>query len=113
MYFYEIRGAHALAVDKFGFPAIKNWLSIAPILPEAADIPWQVERYRVGNSSPGIMNVVVFGPKFMKKPARQKRKSMAFVPDFVPNRGSHDGSELGGSENDEMPICGNIAPGGA
>ena len=37
---------------------------IAPNLPEAALIPCAVERKRVGKSSPGMMNVVVFGPKF-------------------------------------------------
>lgn len=34
-----------------------------PILPEAAEIPWDVERYRVGKHSPGTMKVVALGPK--------------------------------------------------
>jgi hypothetical protein len=37
---------------------------IAPILPLPADIPWAVERYRVGNTSPGTTKVVTLGPKF-------------------------------------------------
>lgn len=43
---------------------------IAPDLPHAAEIPWAVDRYRVGKASPGRINVVVFGPKFWKKLAR-------------------------------------------
>lgn len=38
--------------------------TIAPSLPKAAEMPCPVERYRVGNTSPGMMNVVVLGPKF-------------------------------------------------
>jgi len=49
----------------------------APSLPEAAEIPWAVVRYRVGKTSPGTINydqqsrqtgdtVVVFAPKFIK-----------------------------------------------
>jgi len=37
---------------------------IAPSFPDAAEIPWAVDRYRVGKTSPGMTNVVVFGPKF-------------------------------------------------
>lgn len=39
---------------------------IAPAFPEAAAIPWQVDLNLVGNTSPGIMNVVVLGPKLKK-----------------------------------------------
>jgi hypothetical protein len=35
---------------------------MAPSLPEAAEIPWAVARYRVGKSSPGMMKVVALGP---------------------------------------------------
>jgi hypothetical protein len=35
---------------------------IEPILPDAAEIPWDVERYLVGKHSPGTMKVVEFGP---------------------------------------------------
>lgn len=69
---------HAFAV--LNGCTIANWLMIAPSLPEAADRPWHVERYRVGKCSPGMMNVVVFGPKLRKNPARQKRKSIAEDP---------------------------------
>ncbi len=34
-----------------------------PIFPEPAEIPCEVERYRVGKHSPGTMKVVVLGPK--------------------------------------------------
>ncbi|KAL4567463.1 hypothetical protein LXL04_023047 [Taraxacum kok-saghyz] len=40
---------------------------IAPALPEAADIPWHVDRSRAGNISAGTTNVVAFGPKLAKK----------------------------------------------
>ena len=40
---------------------------IAPSLPEAADIPWQVDLSLAGNISAGTMKVVLFGPKFAKK----------------------------------------------
>lgn len=40
---------------------------IAPNLPEAAEIPWQVERYLVGNTSPGIIKVVALGPKLLNR----------------------------------------------
>jgi len=50
---------------------IKACDNIAPIFPAAALIPCPVDRYRVGNTSPGRINVVVFGPKFEKKLARQ------------------------------------------
>lgn len=39
-----------------------TWAMIAPSLPDAAEIPWAVDLYRVGNTSPGTMKVVVFGP---------------------------------------------------
>ena len=38
---------------------------IAPTFPDAAEIPWAVERYRVGKHSPGTMKVVAFGPKLL------------------------------------------------
>lgn len=37
--------------------------TIAPNFPEAAEMPWHVDLKRVGNTSPGIMKVVAFGPK--------------------------------------------------
>ena len=37
---------------------------MAPSFPEAAEIPWEVDRYRVGKASPGMTKVVVLGPKF-------------------------------------------------
>ena len=52
---------------------------IAPSFPEAAEIPCAVDRYRVGNTSPGIINVVEFGPQFWKKSARQYKNTNAFV----------------------------------
>lgn len=39
-----------------------TWAIIAPILPEAADMPWEVARKRVGKHSAGTMNVVALGP---------------------------------------------------
>lgn len=48
-----------------------TWAMIAPSLPEAAEIPWEVDLYRVGKHSPGMTKVVVLGPKFWKKLARQ------------------------------------------
>jgi hypothetical protein len=57
---------------------------MAPILPDAAEMPWHVERYRVGKSSLGMMKLVVLGPKLAKKPAKQKRKSIAFAPGEAP-----------------------------
>jgi len=36
--------------------------SMAPTFPAPADKPCAVERTRVGNTSPGEMNVVAFGP---------------------------------------------------
>lgn len=39
------------------------WAMIEPIFPEAAEIPWDVDRYRVGKHSPGTMKVVELGPK--------------------------------------------------
>lgn len=33
-----------------------------PILPAAAEIPWQMQRYEVGKISAGIMKVKVFAP---------------------------------------------------
>ena len=44
---------------------------IAPSFPLAAQIPCAVDLYRVGKTSPGMMNVVVLGPKFWKKLAMQ------------------------------------------
>lgn len=43
---------------------------MAPNLPEAADIPWQVDLYYVGNTSPGIIKVVAFGPKLLNRLAK-------------------------------------------
>lgn len=40
------------------------WPRTLPSLPLAAEIPWQVHRYRVGKASAGRMNVVVLGPGF-------------------------------------------------
>jgi len=51
---------------------------IAPIFPDAALIPCPVDRYRVGNTSPGIIKVVVLGPKLEKKFARQTRATRPF-----------------------------------
>jgi len=34
---------------------------IDPIFPDAAEVPWENERYRVGKHSPGTMKVVAFG----------------------------------------------------
>ena len=31
-----------------------TWATMAPSLPEAAQIPWAVDRYRVGKASPGM-----------------------------------------------------------
>jgi hypothetical protein len=56
---------------------------IAPSLPDAAEIPWAVDRYRVGNASPGMMNVVVLGPKFWKKLVKQYKKKNALLAGFV------------------------------
>ena len=33
-----------------------------PSFPHAAEMPWQVQRYRVGKISAGRMNVIVFAP---------------------------------------------------
>ena len=40
-----------------------NAPTMAPALPEAAEMPWQVLRYLVGNTSAGMMNVVELGPR--------------------------------------------------
>ena len=40
---------------------------MAPNFPLAVEIPCAVDLNLVGKSSPGMMNVVVFGPKFWKK----------------------------------------------
>jgi hypothetical protein len=34
----------------------RTWAMMAPSLPKAAEIPWAVVRYRVGKTSPGIIN---------------------------------------------------------
>lgn len=44
---------------------------MAPILPAAPEIPWQVDLNLAGKSSAGRMKVVVLGPKFEKKNVRQ------------------------------------------
>lgn len=44
---------------------------MAPIFPEAPEIPWQVDLNLAGNSSAGRIKVVVLGPKFEKKKVRQ------------------------------------------
>ena len=51
-------------------PKKQTYEIIAPSFPDAADIPWQVDRYLVGNTSPGMINVVAFGPKLLKKLAK-------------------------------------------
>lgn len=56
---------------------------MAPSLPLAAEIPWAVERYRVGKISPGMIKVVVLGPKFWKKLVKQYRNTKALVEDCV------------------------------
>ena len=43
----------------------------APSLPHAAQIPYAVALYLVGQFSEGIRNVVVLGPKFWKKLAKE------------------------------------------
>ena len=55
------------------------WVTMEPSFPLAAEIPCAVDRYRVGNASPGITNVVVLGPKFSKKFAMQTSAKKAFV----------------------------------
>ena len=62
--------------NAFGPPTFESllkltWEMIAPSWPLAAEIPLAVERYLVGNISPGMTKVVTLGPKFWKKPARQ------------------------------------------
>ena len=47
---------------------------MAPSFPDAADIPWHVDLYLVGNNSPGIIKVVELGPKFVKKFAKMNRQ---------------------------------------
>lgn len=41
--------------------------TIAPNFPAAPDIPWHVDLNLAGKSSAGIINVVVLGPKLLKK----------------------------------------------
>jgi hypothetical protein len=43
-----------------------NVVSTAPVFPTAAEIPWAVERTRVGNTSTGIRKVVESGPQLRK-----------------------------------------------
>jgi len=57
------------------------WETIAPSFPLAAAIPCPVERYRVGKISPGMMKVVTFGPKLVKKFAKQYNAKKASVLD--------------------------------
>lgn len=52
----------------------------APSFPLAALMPCAVERQRVGNASPGTMNVVVLGPKFEKKFTMQYRAKNTAYP---------------------------------
>mmetsp|Transcript_29306 Transcript_29306/g.73023 ORF Transcript_29306/g.73023 Transcript_29306/m.73023 type:complete len:212 (+) Transcript_29306:338-973(+) len=47
----------------------------APILPDAADRPWQVARMRVGYTSAGMMKVVVLGPKLLNRKVPPNRIS--------------------------------------
>jgi hypothetical protein len=47
------------------------WAMMEPIFPDAAEMPCEVERYRVGKHSPGTMKVVAFGPV---RPIRSKYK---------------------------------------
>lgn len=58
-----------IIISKFSFPKAKKytWEIIAPSFPDAADIPWHVDLYFVGNTSPGIINVVAFGPKLLNR----------------------------------------------
>jgi len=50
-----------------------------PIFPEAALIPYAVDLYRVGKTSPGTMKVVLFGPALVTKLQRQNRTTRAGV----------------------------------
>jgi hypothetical protein len=63
--------SHGVAEEPGGAPRVTkrpnaHWAIMAPTLPEAAEIPCDVERYRVGKHSPGTMKVVAFGPKLKK-----------------------------------------------
>ena len=62
---------------------------IAPIFPEAALMPCAVERYRVGNISPGMTKAVVFGPKPQKRFAKQTRTTSPGL-EFVEPKTEHD-----------------------
>jgi hypothetical protein len=46
---------------------------IAPTLPHAADVPWNVERTSVGNDSAATSHVVQLGPNWLKKLDRKYR----------------------------------------
>lgn len=46
--------------------AKKTWAITAPSLPKPAEMPWPVERTRVGKISAGVMNVVALGPSCVK-----------------------------------------------
>lgn len=60
----------------FGLPSLAQlwsikvpravWAIMAPILPEAAEIPWAEDLYLVGKTSPGTIKVVTLGPNCMK-----------------------------------------------
>lgn len=56
---------------------MRIWATIAPTLPEAAEIPWEVDRYLVGKHSPGTMKVVALGPKLKKNWQSTYRMSSA------------------------------------
>lgn len=78
----------------FSPPISFNWVkltcaTIAPNFPLAAEIPCAVDRYLVGKISPGIMNVVVFGPKFWKKFTKQNRNTKTFFASSVEERLSY------------------------
>ena len=55
-----------------------NVVSTAPAFPTAAEIPWAVERTRVGNTSTGIRKVIEAGPQLRKNYGGPGKKS----PDY-------------------------------
>nr|ACR36661.1 unknown [Zea mays] len=44
--------------------------TMAPSFPDAAEMPWHVDRSLAGKISAGTMNVVALGPKLAKKKVR-------------------------------------------
>src|ERR1700721_3302523 len=66
--------AHESVIPPWSFKGPKRACEIIdPIFPQAALMPYAVDLYRVGNTSPGTIKVVVFGPKFEKKLQRQNK----------------------------------------